>query len=120
MATAAPPLPPEVEQQQDPKQAQSVFAQQGLPQAQPGMENVKALAAKLQGLEKQIMEIRDLGDQVNPDFKAFLVPVLNGLVTYQKALQKMTQESGMAMGSPVAPQQPPMNPASGPPDPNAA
>ena len=119
MATAAPPLPPEVEQQQDPAQAQSVFAQQGLPQAQPGMENVKALAAKLQELQTWVESTRDLAKSVDPNLQAFLVPILNGGMQLKQALEKMAQRSGMATGSPVMPQQPPMNPAAGPPNPNA-
>jgi hypothetical protein len=115
----AAPLPPEIEQQQSPEAAQSVFAQQNIPREQPPMQGVQAISGKLQELEKWVQETRVLVRQFDPNFQSFLVPIANAGAQLRDALQTMVKQSGMATGSPQVQPQPPMNPAAGPPNPNA-
>ena len=104
-----PPLPPDVQAQADPQQAQSVFAAQGLGQPQQGMQVVQQIAAQMQKLDAWVGETKNLLQSFDPS----LMPLL-------EQIGKPAKRSGMAQGAPQVPPQPPNNPAAGPPNPNAA
>ena len=127
MATAAPPLPPEIQDQQSPEAAQSVFAQQGIgaqapPPAAPGgagAQPAQMLAQQIQKLEEWLRDTMGIVKSINPALQAFLAPIANAGAEMQKAAQDMAKRSGAEKGSPVVPPPPPQNPAAGPPNPNA-
>lgn len=119
MATAPPPLPPDVQQQQSPQQAQSVFADNGVGQPQPGMQGVQMIMQKIQEQESWLQDMMGLIKQTHPPLLAHLAPMAQALVELRNAVQEMAKRSGMAQGSPMMPGPPPNNPAAGPPNPNA-
>lgn len=113
----SPPLPPEIVQQGEPEQAQSVFAQQGI---QPGGKNpeagqaVQQVMAKMQELEAWAGSVKPLLDQVDPSLSVLLQPIAQAGMDLQKALAEKQQRSGVQRGSPVVAQTPPQSPATGP------
>jgi len=123
MAAAAqgqPPLPPDVQAQADPQQAQSVFAAQGLGQPQQGMQVVQQIMGQLQKLDAWVGETKNLIQSFDPSLLPLLEQMGKPAMDLVKAVQEKAKRSGMAQGSPQVPPQPPSNPAAGPPNPNAA
>ncbi len=119
MATGAtPPLPPDVVQQQEapPDQQQSVFSAQG---AKPGegMQVVQQVMQKVQELDKWVGETKQLLESFDPSLVPLFKPIAEAGMKLAEAVQKKSQQSGMAKGSPQVPPQPPQNPSAGPPNP---
>ena len=123
MAAAAqgqPPLPPDIQAQGSPEQAQSVFAAQGVGQPQQGMEVVQQISAQMQKLDAWVGETKNLLQSFDPSLMPLLEQIGKPAMEIVKQVQQKAQRSGMAQGSPVVPPQPPPSPAAGPPNPNAA
>ena len=115
-----PPLPPDIQQQAAPEQAQSVFADQGLGQPQQGMQVVQQIGAQMQKLDAWVGETKNLLQSFDPSLMPLLEQIGKPAMEIVKAVQEKSKRSGMANGSPQVPPQPPSNPAAGPPNPNAA
>jgi hypothetical protein len=123
MATAAPaqpPLPPDIQAQGNPEQAQSVFNQQGVGQPQQGMQVVQQIGAQMQKLDAWVGETKNLIQSFDPSLLPLLEQIGKPAMEIVKAVEQKSKRSGMAQGSPVVPPQGPPNPAAGPPNPNAA
>jgi hypothetical protein len=114
-----PPLPPDVQAQQSPEQAQSVFADQGLGQPQPGMDTAKQVMAQLQKLDSWVGETKNLLQAYDPSLLPMLEQIGKPAMAIAEAIQKKAKASGQAQGAPVVPGQPPPSPAAGPPNPNS-
>ena len=119
-AQGQPPLPPDVQAQADPQQAQSVFATQGLGQPQQGMQVVQQIMGQMQKLDAWVGETKNLLQSFDPSLLPLLEQMGKPAMDMVKAIQEKAKRSGMAQGSPQVPPQPPNNPAAGPPNPNAA
>lgn len=117
MATAAPPLPPDVQDQSTPEGAQSAFSAQGVGQPQPGMQDIQAAQKKLSELEKWLKEMLQIINGIFPPLKTHLETIAQAGINLREGMQDLAQRSGVAQGSPVMPQQPPGDPAAGPPMP---
>ena len=115
-----PPLPPDVQAQADPQQAQSVFAAQGLGQPQQGMQVVQQIAAQMQKLDAWVGETKNLLQSFDPSLMPLLEQIGKPAMEIVKAVEEKSKRSGMAQGAPQVPPQPPNYPAAGPPNPNAA
>lgn len=116
MASAPPPIPPEVLAQANPEQARSVFMAEGVGQPQPGMEAVKEIQGQLGKLEKWLQETLPVVEKFHPPLRAILTPIAKAGQELAEQVQEFASKSGMAQGSPVVqPQQAPPNPAAGPP-----
>ena len=118
MAAPPAPLPPQVMEQQNPQQQQSVFMQQGL-SPQPGMQAIQQASWKLQELERWLEETIGILRQVAPGLIPHLAPMAQAGKELRGGLMEIAQRSGMAQGSPVMPQVQQTNPAAGPPNPMA-
>lgn len=114
MATAPPPMPPEVSAQQDPNQARAIFAANGVGQPQPGMAQLQALQAKIPEFESWLKQVITMAQQVQPGLIAHLSPIAVAIKAFRDGLEETAQRSGLAQGSPVMPGPPAQNPAAGP------
>ena len=117
---AQPPLPPDIQAQGEPEQAQSVFNAQGVGQPQQGMQVVQQISAQMQKLDAWVGETKNLLQSFAPSLMPLLEQIGKPAMEIVKAVQQKAQRSGMAQGSPVVPPQGPPNPAAPPPNPNAA
>ena len=115
-----PPLPPDIQAQAQPEQAQSVFNTQGIGQPQPGMQVVQQIMAQMQKLDAWAGETKNLIQSFDPSLMPLVEQIGKPAMAIVQAVQQKAQRSGMAQGSPVVPPQPPPNPAGPPPNPNAA
>ena len=114
-----PPLPPDVQAQAQPEQAQSVFNSQGVGQPQQGMQVVQQIGQQMQKLDAWVGETKNLLQSFDPSLMPLLEQIGKPAMEIVKAVQEKAKRSGMAQGSPVVPPQGPPNPAAGPPNPNA-
>ena len=117
---AQPPLPPDIQAQGNPEQAQSVFQAQGVGQPQQGMQVVQQIGQQMQKLDAWVGETKNLLQSFDPSLMPLLEQIGKPAMEIVKAVEEKSKRSGMAQGSPVVPPQGPPNPAAGPPNPNAA
>jgi hypothetical protein len=115
-----PPLPPDIQAQANPEQAQSVFNAQGVGQPQPGMQIVQQISQHMQKLDAWVGEAKNMLQSYDPSLLPLLEQIGKPAMEIVKAVEEKAKRSGMAQGSPVVPPQGPPNPAAGPPNPNAA
>lgn len=119
MAAPPAPLPPQIEQQQDPQGAQSAFMAQGVGQPQPGMQAVQQVVAKIKEVAIGLDDLRTQLQQIHPPLVATMEPIKQALTQLLQGLNQVAQRSGMAQGSPVisSPPQGAGNPGANPPNP---
>lgn len=93
--------------------------QQGLPQAQAGMEVVQQISQKIQELDRWAQDMQRLIKTAHPPLMPLLQPIAQAGLDLQRAITELSKRSGMEKGSPEVAPMGPQNPAAGLPSPAA-